>query len=1691
MRKEQEEAAMKSKMRKKLIAFLLCMVLVICNSVSILADTPAEATTTVEKQTKETGAVKETGSEAEKKEIKAGDADDTKGSPDSDSPEESKTTQKKDESGAPETKTTEEKEDTTKATTEAKEDSDKSDEETTEEKKDSDKVDEVTTEAREDSDKTSEATTATETTEKDDTDAAGEEDKEKTTTEAASSETTTETEKATEETKESVDTNKSTEHSETTAASELKYEDENVTITVSANEENAIPAGAALKVVPILKNDKETKAQYKEVEEQILTKVLEDNKEIAGFLAYDITFVDQNNNELEPTGEVQVSMEYKNSVMPEKITETKTTDTTVKVMHLEEDANGQVEKVVDMSTNNQVRSVQTTETQAVEKAEFVTDSFSVFTITWIDNTSAALTAYCVDDDGNPIEIDNNGHLEETTNGEAIIRNISINKEILVNQLSTMLDSINGDEYIFSKAFIGSNWENRQQIQRIRYSNSNNSWQYNIQYEGGKWVNIGGYNKLYLQYDNNRPTNVPKKDTVDSVADGIEINLFNYNANINTGAAANAGFGFYANGYELDVNDSNKGNFTGDYTNANESPQKIHQDYLKNNLNEDGYPVLKGGEADLGYLFGDGTNNGVTGVYEGLNGLFQKDDNGYYYYDSSIYHAQLNTQQWKLDVYDARLSPDTATFNYGNFLPFNQLPSDAVRGGLYSVNGGRNATDLWFGMNINMTFYQPKEGKINDEDMVFDFRGDDDVWVFIDGVKVLDIGGIHDKKEGSINFASGKVTVEGKAATTIAELYGDAYRELNPGVSQSDVNQYLNNIFNKDASGNYTSFKNFSSHEMKFFYLERGAGASNCKIEFNMAVLPKDSITIGKEISNYDSGAYNDVAFEFEVYQGSGDKKEDYTKVTSGNYTLVKADDTRETLSIDSSGIITLRHGERAIINELQQGTNYYVKEIGLSSNTYDEVIIESAGIEDENHIDISDTDVESQILTVGEDYYVNFRNQCAATNMKYLVIKKTLEDSSDSSQDESFAFKVTVGGGLYKGNYKIGNSYDAAVASPTQMSTDNGTITLKAGEVAVILGNATLGTETGIPSGTSFKVEEINLNEDIYRIPSYTMKEQDEEGKSLIDNPVISDDTYDGYAAGDITLNGNAEVNVTNAYNTEEDNQPYITVSKTFKGLSWKQIQSLKDGFSLTVKDSSSEVVDTLTLDGHGSTIAPYNISPSDGENNEDEVRDYTFTWKVTECSTGTYTVEENGETLNGYDVSTSGEGTVDVSELTWSFSSDVKLITDNASSNITLGTQSIVAASLKGKQYLIWTSMSLSSAQKEEVIRWLNSDEDGDLTTFRTGANSVTLENSHFYSGDGLKDGITFSGSTIKFVPSEDGSQTGTLTFGDKSVWQHVLSGDYIWQEQKNGDIDVTNTYSKQYTIKVDKTWAYPEEFSLDSTTTEHSEVMVALYDGDTIAENANGEKLVQTTDNGTCTFTNLPENTYTVREVVKSGDQYIPIESGGYVKLGEDDKVNSVTGNIYSVSYDEKTTGLPAGVDKYYTVTNTLVLGSVEIIKTDAENKPLAGAEFTITGPNNYSNVLTTELKDTEDDEKIATVKFTNLLPGEYTITETKSPEGYSLLANPIKIKIGAGQDELITNGILNQDKGYEAVASSTGDKSTYYYNWGATVVNNKLFTMPEAGGRNIFMLTLAGTAMIALAAGSTIYYRRRRGAHNKVGR
>lgn len=184
----------------------------------------------------------------------------------------------------------------------------------------------------------------------------------------------------------------------------LTYEDDDVIVNVDAYTENAIPTGAALKVVPIKANDTETEAQYKEVEEQLNKKAENEEYDIAGFLAYDICFLDEEGKEVEPNGDVKVTIEYKYEILPDKVEEDKGIDVTV--MHLEEDGKGDVSQVVDMvADSTKDATVETTDDVKVKKAEFVTDSFSVYTITWTRSGENAGTVkfHYVNEEGYGIE----------------------------------------------------------------------------------------------------------------------------------------------------------------------------------------------------------------------------------------------------------------------------------------------------------------------------------------------------------------------------------------------------------------------------------------------------------------------------------------------------------------------------------------------------------------------------------------------------------------------------------------------------------------------------------------------------------------------------------------------------------------------------------------------------------------------------------------------------------------------------------------------------------------------------------------------------------------------------------------------------------------------------------------------------------------------------------------------------------------------------------------------------------------------------------------------------------------------------------------------------------------------------------------------------------------------------------------
>lgn len=163
----------------------------------------------------------------------------------------------------------------------------------------------------------------------------------------------------------------------------------NVVVTATAAKD-VLPDNAEFVVTPIVQETDPDK--YAETENKLNEKAEEDGYEIAGFLAYDIYFQDGNGNKIEPVdGSVKVSMHYTEPSVPATVSEISVVsvdeevneekNTNIDVMHFVEDQNGKVQDVVNMTEQGQAN-VETTTDGEIQKAEFNTESFSVFTITW-------------------------------------------------------------------------------------------------------------------------------------------------------------------------------------------------------------------------------------------------------------------------------------------------------------------------------------------------------------------------------------------------------------------------------------------------------------------------------------------------------------------------------------------------------------------------------------------------------------------------------------------------------------------------------------------------------------------------------------------------------------------------------------------------------------------------------------------------------------------------------------------------------------------------------------------------------------------------------------------------------------------------------------------------------------------------------------------------------------------------------------------------------------------------------------------------------------------------------------------------------------------------------------------------------------------------------------------------------------
>lgn len=691
-----------------------------------------------------------------------------------------------------------------------------------------------------------------------------------------------------------------------------------------------------------------------------------------GFAALDISFKNEAGEEIEPKLPVTVRIE-----LPEAIVDSGIDLNTLAVQHLAEDEAGNVTAVEQVASvadgtialsEEAVAAMEAAEQAAEETdeaaiapmmlaapandaltpdadaaeapavAEFEVSGFSTFTITWSESSWGGTTTYF---HVTVHYVDENG--EDITGLGADKPDITIDRDNNGNSDYTLNDYVvESDEYDFTEQILYSrtalNGENLFEdgllVTHMRASRSTGLFGsttrrlsfYNGEINENNLIDRLKYNydtetaNIYLVYHKHEPLNTI--ETVDSAANGVRISLFDYHTEVNFD---------YLNSYlgNFDWNGANTGKW-----NYWVSGNGVAQGILKSELDENGLPAFadgKGSNFDWLFTEEDASHQGnkTRSYYGNLNHLFSQDvynKTGYYEYDSSENFATLEEDGFK--VYNQPYKPGNVQPSTPKFLPFNDLES----GDSYALKDDEGA-NYHFGMNVGFEFIQPEGGEAewngSSSPMRFEFTGDDDLWVFIDGVLVLDMGGVHDAQTGYIDFSTGEVYVskvwDGEATTT-------TLKEIFAGVKGDE---WVAENMTDDGL-----FKDYSTHTFELYYMERGGGGSNCRMRFNIQSIPAGTVAVSKQVNNTANEAYKKAEYQMQLLV----KNEQGAFVTPAeainNYErpenqFTVNDSRTETAgeALPGEGKFTVTGGTVKYIHNIPAVTEYKIQELGVNSGT--------------------------------------------------------------------------------------------------------------------------------------------------------------------------------------------------------------------------------------------------------------------------------------------------------------------------------------------------------------------------------------------------------------------------------------------------------------------------------------------------------------------------------------------------------------------------------------------------------------------------------------------------------------------------------------------------------------------------------------------------------------------------------------
>lgn len=431
-------------------------------------------------------------------------------------------------------------------------------------------------------------------------------------------------------------------------------------------------------------------------------------------------------------------------------------------------------------------------------------------------------------------------------------------------------------------------------------------------------------------------------TADSRADGITMHLFDFwgegsGKNLNQGGNVptettnywGTTYNWYVpNDYKiginkkLNTNDFNRllftaygktpgdtlNHFTGENAHAREG-------IVTKRLPGNGYPQLTNNSTlqtngeSLKYLFDLNNIPNAKKVYRNVNHLMTLDDQGTYRFNSNTNYAYYNStgDNGNFKVYNGTYKTSNNSSYAIGFFPFNDYDD-----GYKNINNMEDTHyNHHFGMTMSAAFSLPTDGKLpNGQDMVFEYSGDDDMWLYIDNVLVLDIGGIHEPVQGTINFATGVVKT---------------WPQNDPGNVRQTTLQAL-----FQAQG--LTWKNDTSHKFNMFYLERGGQYSNLALTLNIPIVK--TVTVNKAVEGIFDEEYMNRDFQFLALVNKGD----------GNYVPYQGNiEKRSVTTYVSDGRFTLKPTESAKLLDMKTSWKYKIVELGLNGSEFGEVEIEGSG----------------------------------------------------------------------------------------------------------------------------------------------------------------------------------------------------------------------------------------------------------------------------------------------------------------------------------------------------------------------------------------------------------------------------------------------------------------------------------------------------------------------------------------------------------------------------------------------------------------------------------------------------------------------------------------------------------------------------------------------------------------------------